>query len=153
MSQIWILFYHTQSGTLFPERCVCIWWAHRYVFLFYFIYFSHSTIFYWQITSSTSSTTTMTSIFATIFVTLTRRTITKPATTETTHLHMSIATKMAVAAAGARKVSCLEPQVSKQWFIPRLSVGQSGSDLNFAGPCLKKLPQVFFLLLKFLFYY
>ena len=43
-------------------------------FLFYFIYFSHSTFFFfWHITSSTSSTTTMTSIFATIFAISTQR--------------------------------------------------------------------------------
>ena len=43
---------------------------------------------------------------------------TKPATTETTHLNVSIATKMAVAATGALKVSHLESQVSKGQFIP-----------------------------------
>ena len=47
VSQIRILFYRPQSGTLFPERCVDD--ERTGMFLFYFIYFSHSTIFFFGI--------------------------------------------------------------------------------------------------------
>ena len=60
----------------------------------------------------------MTFIFTTIFTTLTHPTTTKLATTETTHLNELITMKTAVAAAGAQKVLCREPQASK--FIPSL---------------------------------
>ena len=59
----------------------------------------------------------MTPIFATIFA-ISMCPMTTKLATGTTHLDVSIATKMTVAAAAAQEVLHLKPQVSKQWFIP-----------------------------------